>query len=215
MRRRTVLAGAVVALAGCASASDPSTDDNASGTGNGGTDNGGDPDGGDDETGTGWFDTREIEAAFLERYNSMREEQGLATTSRDRILSEMGQEHAENMAENDYIGHQQPDTGMTIADRYERRGLLPKCELPTDDGSGSYYPGAENAAGAAVGRVTHPGTDETFTVVANDDVAEFLMSSWMTSPGHRAVMELTAVRRIGLGTAVRDDGEIFAALEFC
>lgn len=162
----------------------------------------------------GGFDPREIEARFIERYNAMREREQAGQVHRDRFLSEMGQEHAENMAEHDYIGHVQPDTGMTIEDRFRDRGLLPECELEVS-GTNEYYPGAENAAGAAVGRVTHPGTDETFTITDNDDVAEFLMSSWMSSEGHRAVMVLPAVDAIGLGVAVREDGEIFAALEFC
>jgi len=160
------------------------------------------------------FDPGVIEQRFIERFNAMREEHNRATVSRGEILSEMGQEHAANMAQNGYIGHTQP-SGQTIADRYRERGLLPRCELPADDGSDRYYPGAENVAGAAVGRVTHPGTEETFFIAENDDVARFLVDSWMSSEGHRDVMLLTAVRRIGLGTVVRNDGEIFAALEFC
>ncbi|MDR9381142.1 MAG: CAP domain-containing protein [Natronomonas sp.] len=161
------------------------------------------------------FDSEKIEDRFLERFNAMREREKAGGVYRDRILSEMGQAHAENMAEHDYIGHTQPDSGMTIEDRFERRGLMPQCELPAGDGSGEYYPGAENVAGAAVGRVQHPGSDETFTIADNDDVARFLMDSWMSSPGHREVMVLQSVESIGLGVAIRDDGEIFAALQFC
>ncbi|MDR9382734.1 MAG: hypothetical protein RI560_13855, partial [Natronomonas sp.] len=135
---------------------------------------------------TSGFEPREIEARFIERFNEMREREQLGQAHRDRFLSEMGQQHAENMAEHDHIGHVQPDTGMGIADRYRDRGLLPECEI--DAGDGTFYPGAENVAGAVVGRVTHPGTDETFTITDNDDVAAFLMDSWMSSDGHRAVM---------------------------
>jgi uncharacterized protein YkwD len=172
----------------------------------------------DDESGLeSWFDfnAREIEAEFLDLFNRMRESKGLVTVALDHILTEMGQAHAENMAENDYVGHVQPETGRTIEDRFRERGLLPQCELPVGDGSGYYYPGAENAARAAVGRVTHPGSDEEFMVDSNAAAAEFLMDSWMRSDGHREVMVLPAVREIGLGVAIRDDGEIFAALEFC
>jgi uncharacterized protein YkwD len=161
------------------------------------------------------LDPANIEARFIERFNAMREEQTLHQATRNRFLSEMGKEHAENMAEHGYVGHVQPDTGMTIEDRFRDRGLLPECELPADDGSGRYYTGAENAATAALGRVQHPGSDKTYHITNNSDVATFLLDSWMTSPGHRRVMTLPAVRQIGLGTAIRDDGRIFAALEFC
>jgi len=146
---------------------------------------------------TAGFDPAVIEERFIERFNAMREEQGLGDVHRDRFLSEMGQEHAANMAEHDYIGHTQPDTGMGITDRYRDRNLLPECEL--DAGDGTFY----------------PGTDETFTITDNDDVAAFLMDSWLSSEGHRGVMLLPSVDAIGLGVAIRDGGEIFAALEFC
>jgi uncharacterized protein YkwD len=203
MKRRNVLTAAAVALAGCASTADveqPAT-----------ADEGGERDDGDSD-GTRAIDPETAESAFLERYNQMRDERGLAAVTVDEQLSEMGKAHAENMAEHGYIGHEQPD-GTTIADRYRERGLLSECELPAD--GDQYYPGAENAAGAVVGDVTHPGTGETFNVTDADSLAGFLMSSWMSSDSHRRVMLLPAVRRIGLGVAVREDGEIFAALEFC
>lgn len=118
------------------------------------------------------------------------------------------------MAEHDYVGHVEPDTGMSIADRYRKRGLLPRCELEVP-GTSEYYAGAENAAGATVGRVTHPGTETTFTITDSDSLAVFLLSAWVNSDGHRAVMALPAVNVVGLGVAVRSDGEIFAALECC
>lgn len=225
MHRRTVLGllgGAAIGgyFYRDAGASDETPSDRGE-TGGGGAVNvetedssGGDLDDGGDVSNASDFNADEIEQLFLERFNEMRERERVGSVHRDRFLSEMGQDHAENMAEHDYIGHVQPD-GWGIEDRYRDRGLLPKCELPVDDGSGRYYPGAENAAGAAVGRVTHPGTDETFNIRDNDDVAEFLMDSWMSSDGHRAVMVLPAVQQIGLGVAIRGDGEIFAALQFC
>jgi uncharacterized protein YkwD len=157
-------------------------------------------------------DPANAEAAFVKRFNGMREQRELPTVDIADQLSEMAQSHAENMAEHDYLGHQQPD-GATIADRYRERGLLPNCEIKT--GGGRYYPGAENVAGAVIGEVTHPGTDETFRVRNGKTLAEFLMSSWMTSPEHRELMVSAAIREIGLGVAEGDDSKLFAALEFC
>jgi uncharacterized protein YkwD len=202
MQRRAVLAGVAVALAGCAAESEPQPDE----SGGDGND--------DDSADASAFDEDAIEELFIERFNAMRDERSLGDVYRDRFLSEMGDEHAANMAEHDYVGHVQPDTNMGITDRFRDRGLLPECEIDVP-GTGQYYPGAENVATAAVGRVTHPGTDETVTISENDDVAAFLLDSWMTSESHREVMVLPTIEAVGLGVAVRDDGEIFAALEFC
>jgi len=163
-------------------------------------------------SGESLVDAAETEAAFLERFNAMRGDRGLALVETSEELSEMAQSHAENMAQHDYLGHVQPD-GTTTADRYRERGLLSDCEL--EAGGGGYYPGAENVAGAVIGEVTHPGTDETFRVRDGQTLAEFLMSSWMTSEQHRRVMLLPAIRHIGLGVAEGDDSQLFAALEFC
>lgn len=209
MHRRTILLGTAAALGGCAQNPEGSTANDTTDSGAEPSENGA----GEEEYDDASFPPADVEAAFIDRYNEMRDERGLVTVVQDNILHEMGQAHAENMAEHDYIGHVQPD-GTTIEDRYRQRGLLSGCELDVP-GTNEYYPGAENAAGAAVGPVTHPGTDKTFYVRDPDSLAEFLMSSWMSSDGHREVMVLPSVREIGLGTAVRDDGEIFAALEFC
>ena len=186
MQRRQVLAAGVLALAGCADSSDDGPGD--------GTE----------------FSQEPVETVFLERFNAMRREHSVATVDRNRDLSDMGQSHAENMAEQEYIGHTQPD-GTTIEQRFADRGL--DCELPVE-GSNEYYPAAENVATAAEGRVEHPGSDETFFVRTNDDLAEFLMDSWMHSEGHREVMVLPSVREIGLGVAT-NGSDIYAALEFC
>lgn len=186
MQRRQILAAGALALAGCADESD-------SGPG-GGTD----------------FKPDAVETVFVERFNEMRMDHSAATVTPNDDLSEMGQAHAENMAENEYIGHVQPD-GTTIEQRFADRGL--HCELPVQ-GTNEYYPAAENVATAAEGRIEHPGSDETFFVHTNDDLAEFLMDSWMTSEGHRQVMVLPSVREIGLGVA-QNGSDIYAALEFC
>lgn len=204
MRRRTVLIGIAIGLGGCAEVVEEDSDQ---------PEEPADDAGGEADTDPSALEPDAIEERFLERFNAMRHEHSRREVYRNRFLSEMGQEHAADMAEHDYIGHVDSNN-VGIEERFDRRGLLPDCELEIP-GSDAYYPGAENVAGAAVGRVTHPGTEETFDVRTNDDVAAFLMDSWMTSEPHREVMVLESVEAIGLGVAIRDDGEIFAALEFC
>ena len=164
-------------------------------------------------TGQQGYNRSKVEQEFLQQYNQMRRDRGLSPAKINPELTEMGNAQAANMAEHDYIGHEQPD-GTTIEDRYSDRGLLPKCEMLA--GGQRFYPGAENAAGAHVNiEVTHSGTDRYWDINDEETLANFLMDSWMSSDGHRRVMVLDAVDEIGLGLAIRDDGEVFAALEFC
>ena len=183
MYRRSVVVAAGAALAGCSSDTRPVTDTDA------------------------------LNAAFLDRFNTMRTERGLGSATQSAVLTEMASAHAANMAAHEYLGHEQPD-GTTIEDRFRERGLLPQCELPVP-GSDRYYPGAETVAGAvASGRVTHPGTDETFYISGPDSLAEFVMDSWMTSPPHRDVMTLPAIQEVGIGVG-RNGEDLFVAVEFC
>ena len=156
-------------------------------------------------------DTAAVNAAFLDRYNAMRADRGLPEATQSDTLTDMASAHAEHMADHEYLAHEQPD-GTTIEDRYLDRGLLPGCRLPA--AGDRYYNGAENVAGAAVGRVRHPGSDETYTIYNADDLARFLFDSWMRSDSHRRVMTLPAVRRIGLGVG-RTGDDLYAAVEFC
>lgn len=164
------------------------------------------------DSGADVTDTDAVNAAFLARFNDERVERGLDTVTQSNTLVDIATEHAANMAEHDYVGHEWPD-GTTAADRFRERGLLPECRLSVP-GSDRFYPGGENAAAATTGRVTHPGTDETFRVDDADSLTAYLIDSWMTSDGHRRLMILPAVEKIGLGVA-RNGDELYAALELC
>lgn len=150
---------------------------------------------------------------FAKKLNEERTSRGLDPVGTRQILRAIGEDHAENMRKHDYIGHTQPN-GTTISDRYRDRGLLPQCRLPT--GNGRYYNGAENVAGAHVTEtVTHPGTSEYFNIDTEEELAAYLLDSWMSSDGHRKVLLLESANEIGLGIAIAEDGEVYAALEFC
>lgn len=153
------------------------------------------------------------EQEFLQQLNAERSARGLDNLSTNSELREMGDAHAENMLKHDYGGHVQPD-GTTIEDRYHTRGLLPDCRLSA--GGREYYNGAENAAGFRIREtVTHPGTTEYFYIDSEEELAAFLLDSWMTSEGHRRVLLLESADEIGLGLAWADSGQGYAALEFC
>lgn len=155
----------------------------------------------------------EVEAAFIARLNDARSERGLRRLSQRDVLTEMGASHAADMREHGYTGHQDSE-GRTIEDRYRNRNLLPECELPA--GENRYYAGAENAAMGHIDKPMDVGwVDGNFRITSEEDIAQFLYQGWRHSEGHRRVLFLESASEIGLGIAVSDDDELYAAMEVC
>lgn len=158
------------------------------------------------------YDNAKVRQAFLSRLNEERTERGLQTLSLRSELTEMGEDHAANMAEHDYIGHEWPD-GTTIQDRYRSRGLLPECRLKID-GSNRYYPGAENAAGAWVDR-RFQSSGGSYYVSNEQELGQTLFEIWLSSPPHRQAMLVQSADEMGLGINITNRGKVYAALELC
>jgi len=153
-----------------------------------------------------------VEAHFIKLLNQERSSRGLQNVSQSGVLSDMGEEHSADMAEGDYIGHNDSN-GRTIQDRYEERELLPECRLSIE-GSDRYYPGAENAAGAWVER-RFRSTGGSYFVSNEQELAEALFSIWMNSPPHRRAMLVHSADEAGLGLTITESGKVYAALELC
>lgn len=170
------------------------------------------PDDGVSDDSSDAFDEEAVRERFVASLNDERRARGLQSLSLRPELTEMGEEHADTMARYDYIGHEWPD-GTTIQDRYQRRGLLPECRLPLED-SNSYYPGAENAAGAHVDQTFVSG-DQSYHVTNEDQLAQALVDLWMNSPPHRKAMLVYSADEMGLGIHITDQGEVYAAMELC
>lgn len=166
----------------------------------------------DVEYGDGGISTDEVEQEFQRLLNEERASRDLQNLRLREDLRSMGDIHATNMMENDYIGHEWPD-GTDIEDRYSERGLLPECRLPVAD-SDRFYPGAENAAGAHV-ETEYVSGGETYDPDTSEELAAALFDQWMNSPGHREAMLVPSADAMGLGIAINDDGEVWAALELC
>jgi len=158
------------------------------------------------------YDHEEIERRFLIYLNRAREQRGLQPVSRSERLTPLAETHAENMAEHDYIGHDQPGPGGDIQDRYESYGLLPDCRLSIQ-GSDRYYAGTENANSVVTGRYRTTYRKEVF-VNNETDVAYVLFREWMHSDGHRRAMLVASADEAALGVA-KSEGKIYAALELC
>lgn len=159
------------------------------------------------------YNVTEVRTEFRHLLNAERSRRGLGNLSQRETLVAMGQAHAENMAEHDYIGHTEPD-GSTIRDRYEARGLLPECRLPIQ-GSDRYYPGAENAYTGHVDTRIRRSDGSIISVYDEADLARAIFASWMHSDPHRRAMLVASADEMGLGVSITEDDEVYVALELC
>lgn len=159
------------------------------------------------------YEQEEVRQEFQHLLNEERESRGLQTLEQRQPLNSMGQSHANNMAENEYMGHVQPD-GDTIEDRYRSRNLLPECELPID-GTDQYYPGAENAYQGYVDTEIRREYAPDLYIGDERDLAQAMFESWMNSKPHREAMLVSSADEMGLGVAVTDKNKAYVALELC
>lgn len=156
-----------------------------------------------------------VERHFIRFLNEERHSRGLQNISQRDILTQMGQNHSQNMALHGYIGHVEPD-GDTIRDRYRDRGLLPECRLPIE-GTDRFYPGAENAAKWHIDTAVRAEWAEGGTYFASNEreLASALFQQWMHSPLHRKAMLVVSADEAGLGLYITDAGTVYASLELC
>lgn len=154
-----------------------------------------------------------VRETFLTAFNNWREDMGLTKVERDTRLRELGQAHANYMAEHGRLTHRQDAASGTVEERFEAAGLLPECRIDIQ-GSDRYYPGAENAAQTSVFASIDIG-DGTVYYDTPEKLAQGLLRQWRTSPGHRKPMVQPDVSKIGLGVVITEDNDVWAALEMC
>ncbi len=160
------------------------------------------------------YNTTKVETNFIELLNEERSNRSLGKVSRWSTLTELGENHSQNMAENSYVGHTQPD-GDDIEDRYRERGLLPKCRLPIE-GTDKYYAGVENAAKAHIATPMRVDwAEDEYRIYNEKELAKFLFEQWMHSPPHRKAMLVSSANQAGLGIEITGDNEVYASLELC
>jgi len=144
--------------------------------------------------------------------NTRRKNNELSTVRQWDPLTEMGESHSAVMARQGQIGHVEPG-GITIRDRFERRGLLAECRIPLQE-SNRFYPGAENVAQTWVDREVMEDGGLVY-IGSEEEVARNLLHIWMNSPPHRKPMMLPATDRVGLGLNITEGNKVYASLEMC
>lgn len=160
------------------------------------------------------FDFEEMERQIHDLINEEREARGLDALSYDEELSDIAQEHSEDMAENNFFEHVNL-RGEEPTDRAERNGY----DCTVNMGSFYYVGIAENIMqGWRFSYYwTYAGSDVPirYEWYSQEELAQNIVEGWMDSPGHRENILTEHFSKEGLGLAYGDDWSIYATQNFC
>jgi uncharacterized protein YkwD len=149
------------------------------------------------------YKNAQIEQYIFEYTNMERSSYGLEALVLDSALSQISQDHSDNMAENDYFSHINLD-GETPTDR----AIAADYNVVKYLGDGYYSTGiGENIAKMPTGNVIGIG------YVSDDaeSIAKAIVDAWMDSDGHRANILNSQYTNIGIGVAF--DGTYYIATQ--
>jgi uncharacterized protein YkwD len=141
-------------------------------------------------TGQETISSAAIEARVHERINAIRAENDLSTLDHDGAIATIARTHSYDMAEREYFSHVSPD-GKRPADRF-----------------GDLYPNECRAVGENLALVGIPGATDA------DEIAERIVTGWMTSEGHRENILTGRWDSHGIGVYI-DEGRIYTTQNFC
>lgn len=148
--------------------------------------------------------THDVEQAIHDNVNEIRDEEGLSELEYDNDLSQIANQHSEDMAANDVFSHTGSD-GDDLQDRYREAGY--SCRQATGGRQG----GGENILQTYYERSVSGG-DEYETA---DELADGITEQWMDSDEHRANILRASYRKQGIGVVVTDSGTVYATQNFC
>lgn len=151
----------------------------------------------------------EVENAIHQEVNEVREEQGLNTLSQDEALTQIARQHSENMAENDYLAHEDGDEN-TYSDRYEQAGY--ECQIESE--SGGIITGGENIALSYYDTEFSDG-EGTERYTSPEQLAEGVVSEWANSSSHNGILYNENWSSEGVGVAITESNEVYVTQNFC
>ncbi|WP_183546215.1 CAP domain-containing protein, partial [Methanococcus maripaludis] len=149
------------------------------------------------------YKNAQIEQYIFEYTNMERSSYGLEELVLDNALSQISQDHSDDMAENDYFSHINLD-GETPTDR----AIAADYNVVKYLGDGYYATGiGENIAKMPTGNVIGIG------YVSDDaeSIAKAIVDAWMDSDGHRANILNFQYTNMGIGVAF--DGTYYIATQ--
>ena len=151
------------------------------------------------------FNRTEVERYVWQFTNKRRVDNGLNRLEYAPRIVPLAREHAQNMAEHDYVGHTQPN-GQTGKKRYQ----------DVCDYRGSGYTFGENAIGAWYNEnYEDTKTGNSYYADSERELARHLVARWMNSTDHRENILNPSWKELGAGVHKRDDGKVFATQTFC
>lgn len=150
------------------------------------------------------FNQTKVERWVWKLTNQRRQAQGLQNVSYSSEIASVAREHSRNMANNDYIGHEEPN-GESGEERYS--GI---CDF-----SGSGYTFGENVNAVHIGRYQLWHNSKRVYINSEREAAEYLVIEWMNSTGHRKNMLNDAWGRLGVGVVKTESGQVYASQAFC
>lgn len=146
-----------------------------------------------------------VERQIHEEINDRRAEQGLSRLAYDPELSEIAQDHSQDMSDNDYVGHTGSD-GSDFRERYQQAGY--DCRVETT--RNTYALGGENIAQTWYQERLDSGDYYTST----EELAIGIVEQWMNSPGHRDNILKEYWQSEGIGVIIAGD-KVYATQNFC
>lgn len=162
-------------------------------------------------------DLQAVSQSVHKRINAIRAEQGLKTLSHSKELAAIALGHSRDMARRNYFSHNSPE-GQTPGDRADKHGY--ECRVPV---GGNRYQGiGENifqvTAYKNIRRTMRGGrqVSEEYTWFTSEEMAEKIVTGWMNSPPHRAIILNKHFSKAGLGLAYSpEDKAVYITHNFC
>jgi uncharacterized protein YkwD len=147
-------------------------------------------------------DLKAVADAVHKRINLIRAEHGLKPLTSTPDLAAIALGHSQDMARRNYFSHNSPE-GRTPSDRAEKHGYT--CRVPV---GGNRYQGiGENifqiTAYESIRRTMRGGqqVSEEYNWFSPKKMAEKIVTGWMNSPPHRAIILNEHFSKDGLGLA--------------
>lgn len=141
-----------------------------------------------------------VETSILEEINDVRREHDVAALQENETLSVLAREHAADMAEREFVGHDNPD-GDGPSDRVDASPM--ECERVSENIAQTWWDEPIEASDGGSTRLT-----------SNAELAEWLVEEWLDSPQHRENLLASQWSTTGVGVVV-EDSQVFAVQKFC
>lgn len=143
-------------------------------------------------------DEATIETQVIAGVNDARAEHGVGELRENGTLSEAARGHGEDMAEREFVAHENPD-GESPRERVHRAEL--DCEAVGENVAQTWWDEPLE-------------TDDGNRLQSNDDLAAWLIEQWLASPSHRENLLDDHWTETGVAVVVEND-QVFAVQKFC